>query len=153
MNGFRDNVWPTRIISRRSNKVSGGFSACLAETRQGAYREILFGGGAVKNQRVNLSRFRVSFRHCVSLQKLQPSTHAWAIHWYPGGRPMLVLTRKVRESVRIGGDITVTVLHVRGDQVRIRVSTPRDVGVYRGEIVTELSQAAKRALSSGELTA
>ena len=66
---------------------------------------------------------------------------------------MLVLTRKVRESVRIGGDITVTVLHVRGDQVRIRVSTPRHVGVYRGEIVTELSQAAKRALSPGELTA
>jgi carbon storage regulator len=66
---------------------------------------------------------------------------------------MLVLTRRVRESVRIGADITVTVLHVRGDQVRIRVSTPRNVGVYRGEIVTELSHAAKRALSPGELTA
>ena len=60
---------------------------------------------------------------------------------------MLVLTRKVRESVRIGSDITLTVLHVHGDQVRIRVSTPRDVGVYREEIVTELSHAAKRAVS------
>ena len=63
---------------------------------------------------------------------------------------MLVLPRKVRESVRIGGDVTVTVLHLRGDQVRIRVSTPCNVGVYREEIVTELSLAVKRALSPGK---
>jgi carbon storage regulator len=66
---------------------------------------------------------------------------------------MLVLTRKVRESVRIGGDVTVTVLHVRGDQVRIRVSTPRHVGIYREEIINELSQAARRAMSPRDLTA
>jgi len=60
MNFFRDNVSPTRIISRRSNKVSGGFSACLAETRQRAYREILFRGREVKNERVNLPWSRVS---------------------------------------------------------------------------------------------
>jgi carbon storage regulator len=64
---------------------------------------------------------------------------------------MLVLTRKVRESVRIGGDVTVTVLHVRGDQVRIRVSTPRHVGVYREEIVTESGGKARCLRVNGQL--
>jgi carbon storage regulator len=60
---------------------------------------------------------------------------------------MLALTRSRGETVRIDSDVTVTVLHVRGDQVRFRVSTPRDVGVYREEIVNELSRAASSALS------
>jgi hypothetical protein len=57
---FCDNVSPTRIISRRSNKVAAGFGDCLAETRQQAYREILFGSGSVKDRRVNLKRPRLS---------------------------------------------------------------------------------------------
>lgn len=65
---------------------------------------------------------------------------------------MLVLTRRVRESLRIGDDITVTVLHVRGDQVRLRFTSPRDVGVYREEIVDELTRAAKHALAPPEVT-
>jgi len=65
---------------------------------------------------------------------------------------MLVLTRRIGESLRIGADITVTVLHVRGDQVRIRVTAPGNVGVYREEIVAELRHAAQHALSSRELT-
>ena len=63
---------------------------------------------------------------------------------------MLVLTRRVLESVRIGDDVTVTVLHVRGDQVRLRFTSPRDVGTYREEIIDVLSQAAKQALSPPE---
>jgi carbon storage regulator len=65
---------------------------------------------------------------------------------------MLVLTRRVLESVRIGDDVTVTVLHVRGDQVRLRFTSPQDVGVYREEIINVLSQAAKQALSPSEAT-
>jgi carbon storage regulator len=65
---------------------------------------------------------------------------------------MLVLTRRVLESVRIGDDVTVTVLHVRGDQVRLRFTSPQDVGVYREEIINVLSQAAKQALSPPEAT-
>ena len=61
---------------------------------------------------------------------------------------MLVRSRRVGESVRISPDITLTVVQVRGDQVRFRVSAPPDVGVYREEIVSELSQAAINALSS-----
>lgn len=61
---------------------------------------------------------------------------------------MLVRSRRLGESVLIAPDITVTVLQVRGDQVRLRVTAPQDVGVYREEIVNELSQAAINALSS-----
>jgi carbon storage regulator len=62
---------------------------------------------------------------------------------------MLVLTRRVLESLRVDDEITVTVLHVRGDQVRLRISSPRGVGVYREEVINELSRAAKLALTSG----
>ena len=47
---------------------------------------------------------------------------------------MLILTRRVGESLMVGDDITVTVLGVKGNQVRIGVSAPRDVAVHREEI-------------------
>ena len=61
---------------------------------------------------------------------------------------MLVRSRRVGESVRIAPDITLTIVQVRGNQVRFRIAAPPDVGVYREEIVSELSQAAINALSS-----
>ncbi len=59
---------------------------------------------------------------------------------------MLILTRRVGETLNIGDDITVTVLGVKGNQVRIGVNAPRDVGVHREEIFIKV-QAEK----SGEL--
>ena len=47
---------------------------------------------------------------------------------------MLILTRRVGETVMIGNDVTVTVLGVKGNQVRIGVNAPRDVAVHREEI-------------------
>lgn len=47
---------------------------------------------------------------------------------------MLILTRRTGESVKIGGDVTVTVLGVKGNQVRIGVAAPKDVIVDREEI-------------------
>lgn len=47
---------------------------------------------------------------------------------------MLILTRRVGETLMIGDDITVTVLGVKGNQVRVGVNAPRDVAVHREEI-------------------
>ena len=47
---------------------------------------------------------------------------------------MLILTRRVGESLMIGDNVTVTVLGVKGNQVRIGVNAPRDVAVHREEI-------------------
>ena len=47
---------------------------------------------------------------------------------------MLILTRRVGESLMVGDEITVTVLGVKGNQVRIGVDAPRDVAVHREEI-------------------
>lgn len=50
---------------------------------------------------------------------------------------MLVLTRRVDESIVIGNDVVVTVLEVRGEQVRIGIEAPRDVTVHRREVFEE----------------
>lgn len=47
---------------------------------------------------------------------------------------MLILTRRPTQTVTIGNDVTVTVLEIRGRQVRIGVSAPRDISVLREEI-------------------
>jgi carbon storage regulator len=60
---------------------------------------------------------------------------------------VLVLTRRANESIMIGDDIVVTVLDVRGDQIRIGIRAPRSVAVHREEVYAEL-QAANRAAAS-----
>lgn len=47
---------------------------------------------------------------------------------------MLILTRRAGETVMIGSDITITVLGVKGNQVRIGINAPKDVAVHREEI-------------------
>lgn len=47
---------------------------------------------------------------------------------------MLILTRRIGESVVIGGNVTVTLLGVKGNQARLGVDAPRDVAVHREEI-------------------
>ena len=53
---------------------------------------------------------------------------------------MLILTRRVGETVMIGDDITVTVLGVKGNQVRIGVNAPRNVAVHREEIFERIKR-------------
>ena len=53
---------------------------------------------------------------------------------------MLILTRRVGETVVIGDDITVTVLGVKGNQVRLGVNAPREVAVHREEIFERIKR-------------
>ena len=53
---------------------------------------------------------------------------------------MLILTRRVGESVKINEDITVTVLGIKGNQIRIGVDAPRHVSVHREEIYQRIKE-------------
>ena len=60
---------------------------------------------------------------------------------------MLVLTRRANQSIMIGNDVVVTVLDVRGDQVRIGIRAPRSVTVHCEEVYAELAKANQAAAS------
>ena len=59
---------------------------------------------------------------------------------------MLVLTRRKNQSIVIGDDIVITVLEVKGDSIRLGITAPRDVQVYREELLAALSEANASAV-------
>ena len=59
---------------------------------------------------------------------------------------MLVLTRRKNQSIVIGDQIIVTVLEVKGDQTRLGITAPRDVQVYREELLADLTEANRSAV-------
>jgi carbon storage regulator len=60
---------------------------------------------------------------------------------------MLILTRRVGETLMVGDDVTVTVLGVKGNQVRIGVNAPKDIAVHREEIYERIK---KEQAAAGE---
>ncbi|MDR1095136.1 MAG: carbon storage regulator CsrA [Spirochaetaceae bacterium] len=63
---------------------------------------------------------------------------------------MLILSRKTNEKIMIGDDIAITVIDIRGDQVRIGVDAPKQVKVYRQEVF-DLVKAENQAAAATEL--
>jgi carbon storage regulator len=63
---------------------------------------------------------------------------------------MLILTRKLGESVTIGDDIKITILGVRGRQVRLGIIAPQKVTIHREEIYFKIQEENKRAVAAAK---
>ncbi|MCR5396917.1 MAG: carbon storage regulator CsrA [Lachnospiraceae bacterium] len=64
---------------------------------------------------------------------------------------MLALTRKKGESLMINNNTEITILEVRGDQVKIGISAPKEVPVYRKEVYLQIQEENKESMSSDSL--
>ena len=58
---------------------------------------------------------------------------------------MLALTRKKGESLVINNDIEITILEIRGDQIKLGVSAPKEVPIYRKEVYTQIQQEYRKS--------
>jgi carbon storage regulator len=61
---------------------------------------------------------------------------------------MLALSRKIGESIMIGNEIEISVLEIKGDQVKLGISAPKSIPVYRREIYIQIQDANKEAAES-----
>ena len=60
---------------------------------------------------------------------------------------MLILTRRLGETIVIGDDVTFTILGIKGNQVRIGVNAPKEVSVHREEYMKKSSARSRRTVS------
>ncbi|MDI3281006.1 MAG: carbon storage regulator CsrA [Bacillota bacterium] len=65
---------------------------------------------------------------------------------------MLVLTRKLDESIIIGDNIKLTVVEIRGDQVKLGIEAPREIPVHREEVYREIQEENRRAAQAARLS-
>ena len=66
---------------------------------------------------------------------------------------MLALTRKKGESLVVNNNIEITVLEIRGDQVKIGISAPKDVPIYRKEVYLQIQEENKESISTNSFDA
>ncbi len=65
----------------------------------------------------------------------------------------MALTRKKGESIMINNDIEISILEIRGDQIKIGISAPKDVPVYRKEVYNQIKEETKEAVDAEALAA
>lgn len=61
---------------------------------------------------------------------------------------MLALSRKVGESIMIGNDIELTIIEVKGEQVRLGISAPRSIPIHRKEIYLQIKESNEEAIEN-----
>lgn len=66
---------------------------------------------------------------------------------------MLALSRKKGEALVVNNNVEITVLEIRGDQVKIGISAPKDVSIYRKEVYLQIQEENKASLSTESLEA
>lgn len=64
---------------------------------------------------------------------------------------MLALSRKKNEAIVVNNNVEVTVLEIKGDQVKLGITAPREVPVYRKEVYVQIQEANKEAMSAENL--
>lgn len=70
----------------------------------------------------------------LTIETKSTSLRVVGLEWQYGDLRMLILTRRVGETLMIGDDVSVTVLGVKGNQVRLGINAPKNVAVHREEI-------------------
>lgn len=63
---------------------------------------------------------------------------------------MLILSRKTDQAIKIGDDITITIIDIHGDQVKIGVDAPRDVKVFRQEVFNAIQTENREAAANSQ---
>lgn len=66
---------------------------------------------------------------------------------------MLALSRKKNEAIIINNNIEITILEVKGDQVKVGISAPKEVPVYRKEVYLQIQEANREAVDAGGMEA
>lgn len=66
---------------------------------------------------------------------------------------MLALSRKKNEALVINNNVEITILDIKGDQVKIGITAPKEVPIYRKEVYIQIQEANKTAMAEGSLDA
>lgn len=61
---------------------------------------------------------------------------------------MLALSRKANESIIVGNNVEITILEIKGEQVKIGINAPKSIPVYRKELYLQIQEANKEAIAS-----